>query len=321
LKNLEEVREMRVADRLEVICLVDNVVDDLSSEPRQWVEHPRDWVRTKAFHRPHAEHGFSLLIRASKGSESHSVIFDAGSTETGVVENAKLLGVDLREVESLVLSHGHRDHWGGLLAVLRTIGRDKMPLILHPDVFLKRGRLRRGRVESYSLFPRMKSLRGAGAKTILKSTPHVLAGGMIWTTGEIPHRTDFERGHPSHRVFVKGKWRRDPWLRDDNALLANVKGKGLVVFSGCAHAGIVNTVLHAQTITGVKRVYGIMGGFHLAGRDFEPLISPTVKAIEQIKPGAVVPCHCTGWRGIHAFAAAMPQAFIQNSVGNRYTID
>lgn len=321
MRNREEVKHLREADRLDVICLVDNVVDHLSSEPRRWVEHSRDWIRTKAFQPPHAEHGFSLLIRASKGSESHSVIFDAGLTETGAVENAKLLGVDLRDVESLVLSHGHRDHWGGLLSVLHTIRRNEVPLILHPDIFLKRGRLRRGRVESYSLFPRKKRWRGAGATIIITRTPYELAGGMIWTTGEIPHYTDFERGHRSHRVFVRGRWRRDPWLRDDNALLANVKGKGLVVFSGCAHAGIVNTAVHAQTITGIKRVYAVMGGFHLAGRDFEPLISPTVKAIEQIKPRAVVPCHCTGWRGIHTFAAAMPQSFIQNSVGNRYTID
>lgn len=276
MENHEEV-ELREADRLEVICLVDNVIDDLSSKPQRWVNRSREWVSAKAFQPPRAEHGFSFLIRASQGSESHSVIFDAGSTETGAVDNAKLLGVDLRDVESLILSHGHPDHWGGLLSVLHTVRRSGVPLILHPDVFLKRGRVRRGRVESYPSFPRKKRLREAGAKIILTCTPYEVAGGMISTTGEITHYTDFERGHPSHGVFVRNRWRRDPWLRDDNALLVNVKGRGLVVFSGCAHAGIVNTVLHAQKVTGMKQVYAVMGGFHLAGRNFEPLIDRTVE--------------------------------------------
>jgi 7,8-dihydropterin-6-yl-methyl-4-(beta-D-ribofuranosyl)aminobenzene 5'-phosphate synthase len=105
---------------------------------------------------------------------------------------------------------------------------------------------------------------------------------------------------------------------DDRAIVINVKQKGLVVLSGCAHAGIINTIKYAQHITGVKKIHGIMGGFHLAGKEYEPRIDQTVENLKLIKPYLIAPSHCTGWRGIYAIAQAMPEAFVWNSVGNLY---
>ena len=102
--------------------------------------------------------------------------------------------------------------------------------------------------------------------------------------------------------------------------MVNVRGKGLVVVSGCGHAGIVNILRYARKLTGVERVYAVIGGFHLSGPQFEPIIPATIAAIQEFAPKWVVPVHCTGWKAVHAFAAAMPEAFIQNSVGTRYVL-
>jgi 7,8-dihydropterin-6-yl-methyl-4-(beta-D-ribofuranosyl)aminobenzene 5'-phosphate synthase len=120
-------------------------------------------------------------------------------------------------------------------------------------------------------------------------------------------------------VFVDGKWQPDPLIRDDRAIVFNVKQKGLVVLSGCAHAGIINTTRYAQQLTGIKQIYAIIGGFHLAGKECETRIQPTVEQLKQLAPTIVAPSHCTGWRGICAIAKEMPKAFIWNSVGNLYS--
>jgi 7,8-dihydropterin-6-yl-methyl-4-(beta-D-ribofuranosyl)aminobenzene 5'-phosphate synthase len=112
-------------------------------------------------------------------------------------------------------------------------------------------------------------------------------------------------------VKKKGIW-------DDRAIVISVKHKGLVIVSGCAHAGIINTVLYAQQLTKTETVHAILGGFHLAGKN-EPNISQTVEELKKINPKLVAPSHCTGWRGLCAIAKAMPDAFVLNSVGNLYT--
>ena len=123
---------------------------------------------------------------------------------------------------------------------------------------------------------------------------------------------------PRQQVFSDGTWQSDPWIWDDQAIIINVKRKGLVVLSGCAHAGIVNTTLYARQITGVMKVHAIAGGFHLTGKECEPRIPHTVELLQEFKPKIVVPMHCTGWRGKYAIFKGMPRAFVENSVGNLY---
>jgi 7,8-dihydropterin-6-yl-methyl-4-(beta-D-ribofuranosyl)aminobenzene 5'-phosphate synthase len=97
----------------------------------------------------------------------------------------------------------------------------------------------------------------------------------------------------------------------------NTKGKGLVVLSGCAHAGIVNTVKHAQKITGVGKVHAIMGGFHLTGAK-EELIQRTISDIKTMAPDYIIPMHCIGFEALVAFAKEMPDQFILNTSGTQY---
>jgi 7,8-dihydropterin-6-yl-methyl-4-(beta-D-ribofuranosyl)aminobenzene 5'-phosphate synthase len=114
-----------------------------------------------------------------------------------------------------------------------------------------------------------------------------------------------------------GKIELDPIL-DDQGIVIHVKGKGLVVVSGCAHAGIINTIYHAQNISKVNRVYAILGGFHLSGPLFEPIIGRTIEELKKIGPEIIVPMHCTGWMAINEFAKEMPAQFVLNSVGTKF---
>jgi 7,8-dihydropterin-6-yl-methyl-4-(beta-D-ribofuranosyl)aminobenzene 5'-phosphate synthase len=123
-----------------------------------------------------------------------------------------------------------------------------------------------------------------------------------------------------HQAFRDGEWQPDPLIADDQALVAHVRDKGLVVITGCSHAGVINTVRYARKLTGVDRVYAVIGGFHLGTPLFEPIIEPTVKALEEFQPQVIVPTHCTGWRAAHALEAAFPEAFVPGSVGTRYVL-
>ena len=316
---------IREVDGVEIVSLMDNSVDFISTIQRKEVQQVRNWIEDrmgeewikKYFRLPFAEHGFSVLIRVLRDGKSHVVLFDTGISPEGVVSNAKGIGLNLAEIESIVLSHGHFDHFGGLLKVLQAINKRDLPIIVHEDMFKVRGVANPdGTVRKFPTFPAENQVKLG--KYVRTKQPYPVADDTMLVTGEIARKTDFEKGFPQHRALIDGKWQPDPWIWDDQAIVINVKQKGLVVISGCAHAGIVNTILYAQQITGIAKVYAIMGGFHLAGKECEPRISQTVKELKQLNPTVIVPSHCTGWRGIYAIAEAMPQAFVWNSVGNLY---
>ncbi len=160
-------------------------------------------------------------------------------------------------------------------------------------------------------------LMKAGADIIRHREPSTLAAGHLLVTGEVERTTRFEKGFPGMEACIDGRWVADP-ICDDQALVINVKGKGLVVLSGCAHAGIINTVEYAQKITGAGTVHAVMGGFHLTGPLFAPVIQPTIDAMKRLDPSYVVPMHCTGWNAINRFFLDMPGRCILNTVGTTY---
>jgi len=316
---------LREVDGAEIISVMDNTVDFISTVKRKGVQKVRKWTRDRMgeewvkrhFRLPFAEHGFSTLIRVFCNGKSHSILFDTGISPEGVVTNARRMGLNLTEVESIVLSHGHYDHFGGLPKVTRTINKKDLSIIVHEDMFRTRGVANQdGTIRKYSEFPSENQVKPA--RYVKTKQPYLLADNTVLVTGEIPRKTDFEKGFPQQRVLVGDEWQPGPLVRDDRAIVVNIKRKGLLVISGCAHAGIINTTLYTQQITGVSHVYAIMGGFHLAGKKCEPRIDKTVKELRLLKPESLVPSHCTGWRGICAIAEAFPQAFVRNSVGNLY---
>lgn len=232
--------------------------------------------------------------------------------------NAQRMGLDLTEIECIILSHGHYDHCGGLLAILRAINRD-LPIIVHEDMFKTRGVANLdGTIRRHPEFPREDKVRPA--RYIKTKDPYPVANSAILVTGEIQRKTQFEKGLTQHRVFVDGEWQPDPWIWDDRAVVVNIRKKGLLVLAGCSHAGIVNTMHYAQQITGIDSIFAVIGGFHLAGKDCESRINQTVEELKLLDPKLVVPCHCTGWRAAYSISEAMPQAFVWNSVGNLYRL-
>ncbi len=322
MSNAKHV-ELAGVDGVEVLSLVDNTVDFLSTTDRKEVQSFRQWTQKRSkdmsYTLPFAEHGYSMLIRVWKDGKSTSLLFDTGCSSDGVVVNAERMGVDLKEVEYIVLSHGHYDHTGGLLSALKAIGKADLPVIAHRDVFKTRGIANPdGSVRAYPEFPTKEQLKTA--RIIETKRPLLVADESVLVTGEIPRETIFEKGYLKHMALVEGVWRADAWILDDQAIAFRVKGEGLVVVSGCAHAGIINTVRYVRRVTGVAAVCAVIGGFHLAGKDGEGRIGQSVEEMRRIKPGLVVPCHCSGWRAKFALAAALPDAFVWNSVGNLYRL-
>jgi len=149
--------------------------------------------------------------------------------------------------------------------------------------------------------------------------PVPVADGRIVVTGEIERTTRFEKGLPNAYTEQDGKLVKDP-ISDDQSLVLHLRGKGLVVISGCAHSGIINTLLYSKKISGVDRLYAVLGGFHLSGPQFEPIIEETIESMKEMKPKIFVPMHCTGWKAVHRCEEAFPDAFVLNSVGSKYAL-
>jgi 7,8-dihydropterin-6-yl-methyl-4-(beta-D-ribofuranosyl)aminobenzene 5'-phosphate synthase len=321
---------LQPVDSVHITVLVDNVTDSLLLDqgPAKRVglassggQPPR--VRAplleggEALDALLAEHGFSAMISVTKDGREHRVLFDAGVTPDGLVENMRRLELSPKDLETIVLSHGHFDHTVGLDGLVRALGRPNLPVIIHPEFWSRRRIAIPGR-DPFEIPSTSKSaLQGAGFEVIEERQPSFLLDNSLLITGEVDRTTDFEKGFPIHQAFRDGDWQPDPLILDDQAAVLHVRDKGLVVLTGCGHAGIVNIVHYAKKLTGVERVYAVIGGFHLNGPLFEPVIGATCEALAGLAPAVLVPAHCTGWRAVHALAARLPDAFIQTSVGTR----
>ena len=190
-------------------------------------------------------------------------------------------------------------------------------MVVHPGACAKRRIAIPGLFELELPCPSRGALQEAGLEIVERRQPSLLFDDSVLITGEVDRTTEFEHGMPFHEALTDGVWAPDPLILDDQALIVHVAGHGLVVLTGCGHAGIVNIVRHARRLTGVDTVAAVVGGFHLGGPAFEQIIKPTVEALAELDPEVIIPAHCTGWRAAHALAEAMPHAFIPNSVGSR----
>jgi 7,8-dihydropterin-6-yl-methyl-4-(beta-D-ribofuranosyl)aminobenzene 5'-phosphate synthase len=267
-----------------------------------------------------AEHGLALMITTYRGSESHSVLFDAGYNENGVMHNIDQLGIDIQSVEALVLSHAHMDHTGAIYSILNRISKP-IPLFVHPEIF-SFPRCIEQKDGNRVFFPRTFVKEDiASTDFILKESksPTLIANDTIAVTGEVERKTDFEKGLPNAYVQVDGHYQKD-CIPDDQSLIVKLKNRRLVLITGCCHAGIINTIRFALKLTGFDKVYGVLGGLHLSAAFFETVIERTVDALKEINPEVIVPMHCTGWNAVKRLADTFPGAFILNSVGSKFIL-
>ena len=301
---------LKEIDGVEITTVVDNVIDLLmaGTEVARRLE-----IRPDSFEKPLpvAEHGFAALIATWRDGRIGQVLLDTGSSETGILHNLDAMSLDPSGLEAIVISHGHADHTLGLTRLLSRLASRQVRVVAHPDAFLDR-RLVTPKVTV--TMPKLSRdlLRGGSVELIETADSTLLVDGTLLVSGEIARTSGFEVGFPPNQSWRDGKWQPDPLVHDDQCVAVNVRGKGLVIVSGCGHAGIVNSVRHVQAITGVEKVHAVIGGFHLQN---PRLIAPTVAAFKSIGPRYVVPTHCTGWAAIHEFARVMPESFVANSVG------
>lgn len=266
-----------------------------------------------------AEHGFSALVTVRRGERTHTLLFDTGLSPDGIALNAERLEVDAGAIEAVVLSHGHLDHAGGFASLSRMRHGRPPPLTVHPLVWSRRRFVTPGQPPWELPTLSRSALEGEGFTVIERRQPSLLLDGSVLITGEVDRTTDFERGLPNHEAYRNGTWEPDPLIVDEQALVVEVRGRGLVVLTGCGHAGAVNIARHALRLTGTGRLHAMLGGFHLTGPAFEPIIEPTVTEFAKLAPDVLVPAHCTGWKAQQRFAADLPEAFVPNAVGTTYT--
>jgi 7,8-dihydropterin-6-yl-methyl-4-(beta-D-ribofuranosyl)aminobenzene 5'-phosphate synthase len=283
-----------------------------------------------------AEHGFSALINLKDAGVR--ILWDAGISQIAFAENVKRMEIDLTRVDKIALSHGHGDHYAAMTDVIKEvagwpgfqewdkdvtaeeidnwIASHKVPLIVHPAAFRERwGIDEDGKKYGPGIVPRTE-WEAAGADLILSEGPYELGPGC-WTTGAVPRQSFETAGTPESRAYRQGgEFIRD-YLDDDQSIVINIKDKGLVVVSGCAHSGIVNTLTFAQEISGVDKVWAVIGGFHLGGAKVEE-IQHTVDVVKELGPTIVVPSHCTGFKAISQFSIQMPDEFVLGTVGTTY---
>jgi len=318
-------------ERLDVLVLVDNVTDGLSTTPKHVVP---EWAGLMAAGRLPlisgesiccAHHGLSLLITTHAGGRTHTVLFDAGPEGSILERNAAILGVDFGAIDAVVLSHGHWDHGGGLLAAIRAVARHRTPpveCLVHPGVFAQRALATPAGVLSvHAPLPDAQALTSAGARVVSTREPQAVAGGAFYVSGEIPRVTAYETGLPGHvRRSADGQaWEPDPLIMDERFVSVHVKGKGQVVFSACSHAGVINVLTHARAMFPSVPLYGVMGGLHLSGAT-EKIIPDTVAALKGFGLKLVAPGHCTGWRALSVMARELGDELVPSAVGKRYAI-
>ena len=269
----------------------------------------------------HGEHGLSYQIETTVNGEPHSCLFDFAADPHGVLKNMNLLKMDLGKIEALGLSHDHWDHQAAFIEILKTKKesfRKGIPFYVGEQFFVGTyGRRPDGKVVTLMALKR-EDVEGLGFVKIveIKEPTAIIPGAYL--PGRVEQVTEYEKIPPNFVARNGNDFVQETFI-GEQAVILNAKGKGLVVISSCAHRGIVNTVKQAQRMTGMEKVHMVIGGFHLTGAPPER-IQKTIADIKAINPEYIVPTHCTGFQAISAFAREMPDQFILNTAGTKYTI-
>jgi 7,8-dihydropterin-6-yl-methyl-4-(beta-D-ribofuranosyl)aminobenzene 5'-phosphate synthase len=268
-----------------------------------------------------AEHGFAALLTVRRAGREHRILFDTGGSPDGLTENMRRLDLDPGSIEAIVCSHGHFDHTTGLDGLIRALGGTAgLPVLIHPHFWRQRRVLVPGHDPVEIPSTSRAALTGAGFTIIEEQQPSFLLDGSVLVTGEVPRVTGYEPGFPAQQSFLDGAWEPDPLVLDEQAIIMNVAGKGLLVLTGCGHAGVVNIARYASRLTGGEPLHALLGGFHLNGPVFEPLIPRVLDDLAAMNPGLLVPAHCTGWTAQLAMANRFGRACLPSTVGTTFQL-
>jgi 7,8-dihydropterin-6-yl-methyl-4-(beta-D-ribofuranosyl)aminobenzene 5'-phosphate synthase len=302
-------------DKLTIWVLTDNYYDVNRAEAKIGKRYRA--VPGKSMH---AEHGLSFYVETVIDGKTSACMFDYGLDPLGVMNNIALLGLDIGKANAFSLSHGHWDHYTAAVSILKQ-NQSRIaggtPFYVGEEAFAHRYQIRPGTTELADIGQlRKEDLEAFGLKVVEVKNPLQIIPGANFT-GNIERVTAYEKV-PPNLLIKRGEKPELDDIRGEQALFFNVKGKGLVVLSGCAHAGIVNTVKYVQKVSGTEKIHAVMGGFHLINTKAE-VIQNTVADIKAMKPDYIIPTHCTGFEAVVAFSREMPNEFILNTAGTQYT--
>ncbi len=311
---------METADSVTVTILVDSYINGFLPST-QWVKRSRLDAVMGTGKPMLAEFGFSAVVSITKGKETYTLLFDTGVGKQALLSNAQALRINIKQVETIVLSHGHPDHTASIVESVCAIGKKDLSVVAHPEARIRAAAVlpNQPRFE-FPYYLDEEAIKQCGARLEWCDRPTALASASAYVTGQVPRITDFEKGAPpnSHYRVKQGDLVHDPDIFDDQALVINVNDKGLIVLTGCAHSGLINTLKYAQEISGVKPIHGVIGGFHLTGNFYDPIIDQTVRALKEFAPKAIIPAHCTGMKAVIKIANSFPDAFVETSVGSTF---
>jgi 7,8-dihydropterin-6-yl-methyl-4-(beta-D-ribofuranosyl)aminobenzene 5'-phosphate synthase len=264
------------------------------------------------------EAGFAALVDVYYNDKSAKrLLFDTGGSTPALLHNLKQMSIVLSTVDMVILSHGHWDHVGGLMDMLKEIGK-RIPVLLHAQAIASKiftddnGKEHNIGIKDYFSVDQLNE----AAEVILTTEPYSIKEG-IWTTGYIPRTNDFEKltGTLTKIHTIRDDENVPDEIEDDLSLIFQLKDGSVVILTGCCHSGIVNTMNHATTISGSSNIVAVVGGLHLHDASKERL-ARTVEHLKGYNLVQLSPCHCTGLRGKAALMYAFEDVFKEVGVGS-----
>ena len=322
--------EIRPVDHCDVAVLVDNVTDILSSVPKSVTGQIANVFKAGAKEVSGeclccAHWGLSLVVTVQRGPTKHTLLFDSGPEGYTVERNGNRLGIDFASIDAAMFSHGHWDHVGGMTKALKLIydanGGKKIPVHVNDGMFIRRGgkRSEDDPIIPHKELPSKDELEAAGSEVISAEEARTLREDTFYISGEIPRVTPYEKGLPGHMKDLGAGWEPDPWIMDERYAAVHLKGKGIVVFTACSHAGVINVLKNAREVFDPVPLYGVMGGFHLSGAACEAIIPETIEDLKPFNLKMIIPGHCTGWRAVHKLVETFGEdSVVPSSVGQSH---
>ncbi len=296
-----------MADKVEITVLVDNSVDIFlpSSEVAQY---PGPGKASQLW----AEQGLSLWIEVSEGNKKAKILYDFGRSDRVLLHNARILDLNLEEIDFMVLSHGHIDHYGSLSKIIRKTD-EECKLIVHPEAPKRKRYIRLNDGSYVGPWKMSRSLFKEFRSRIITDAHSSDLGFGIHISGEIERKNDFEKGMPNAFMEVEKELVHDG-IEDDQSLFIELEGKGVIVLTGCCHAGVMNTLSSAQKKFPGRRIYGLIGGFHL-NHAKEIQIEKTLEYLSQLGIKYICAMHCTGYYAQKVLMEKFQDQWIPSTVG------
>ena len=264
------------------------------------------------------QHGVSFLLEGTKDSNIRRILVDVGQNSPALLSNMRIMNISPSAIDAIVLTHCHYDHTKGVVNMLREIGKRDVRVIAHPDIF-RPNFVINTYFKYVGIMPddSKENIEKAAGRLLLTRDPLVIMPGIM-TTGEVKRQTEFEEVGIGVETIENGRVKDDQML-DDISVVANVKEKGLVIVTGCSHAGIVNIVKQAIELTGCEKIEAIIGGLHLVDAP-ETRIKRTVDELAKLNISWICAGHCTGFKAQVEFYLTFKERFSPLHTGMQFEI-